>query len=124
MVIQWPVNNRLLNPDVFEWVIGGYIGGYIADPLASAPVIKSPLADLAPGLAREKPGYWLEIEMLQLDPRWTLVRPRSLLEATEARKPFVVFTRDTQMQDTGDADITLAHELFHALLNSGAHVEV
>ena len=75
---------------------------------------------------------------------------RSLLEATGARRPVVVFARDTLMQaaylgeafglgntrrrpwlansvwlmhDVDDAGIALAHELFHVLANSGAHVE-
>jgi hypothetical protein len=75
---------------------------------------------------------------------------RSLLEATAAQQPVVVFARDTLMQeaylgeafglgntrrrpwlansvwlmhDVDDAGIALAHELFHVLANSGAHVE-
>jgi hypothetical protein len=75
---------------------------------------------------------------------------RSLLEATGAQQPAVVFARDTLMQDAylgeafglgntrrrpwlansvwlmrdvDDAGIALAHELFHVLANSGAHVE-
>jgi len=75
---------------------------------------------------------------------------RSLLEAVDARRPTVVFARDTHMQeaylgeafglgntrlrpwlansvwlmrDVDDAGIALAHELYHVLANSGAHVE-
>ena len=75
---------------------------------------------------------------------------RSLLEAAGARQPVVVFARDTQMQaaylgeafglgntrrrpwlansvwlmrEVDDAGIALAHELYHVLANSGAHVE-
>jgi len=75
---------------------------------------------------------------------------RSLLEAVGVRQPVVVFARDTQMQaaylgeafglgntrrrpwlansvwlmhDVDDSGIALAHELFHVLANSGAHVE-
>ena len=77
-------------------------------------------------------------------------RARSLLEATAARQPVVVFARDTHMQaaylgeafglgntlrrpwlansvwlmhEVDDAGIALAHELFHVLANGGAHVE-
>jgi hypothetical protein len=75
---------------------------------------------------------------------------RSLLEAVAARQPTVVFARDTRMaqaylgeafglsnterrrwlansvwlmRDIDDAGIALAHELYHVLANSGAHVE-
>jgi hypothetical protein len=75
---------------------------------------------------------------------------RSLLEAVDARRPVVVFARDTRMQDAylgeafgpgntqrrpwlansvwlmhdvDDAGIALAHELYHVLANSGAHVD-
>jgi len=75
---------------------------------------------------------------------------RSLLEAVDVRRPVVVFARDTRMQqaylgeafgvgntrrrpwlansvwlmrDVEDAGIALAHELYHVLANSGAHVD-
>jgi hypothetical protein len=75
---------------------------------------------------------------------------RSLLETVDARRPVVVFARDTRMQeaylgeafgagntrrrpwlsnsvwlmrDVDDAGIALAHELYHVLANSGAHVD-
>lgn len=75
---------------------------------------------------------------------------RSLLEAVDARRPVVVFARDTRMQEAylgeafgrgntqrrpwladsvwlmhgvDDAGIALAHELYHVLANNGAHVE-
>ena len=75
---------------------------------------------------------------------------RSLLEALDPRRPAVVFARDTRMQeaylgeafgagntrrrpwlansvwlmrDVDDAGIALAHELYHVLANSGAHVD-
>jgi hypothetical protein len=75
---------------------------------------------------------------------------RSLLEAVGLRRPVVVFARDTRMQeaylgeafgagnthrrpwlansvwlmrDVDDAGIALAHELYHVLANSGAHVD-
>ena len=75
---------------------------------------------------------------------------RSLLEAAAARQPVVVFARETRMEqaylgeafgigntarrpwlansvwlmlDVDDAGIALAHELYHVLANSGAHVE-
>jgi len=75
---------------------------------------------------------------------------RSLLEAAGVRQPAVVFARETRMAqaylgeafgignttrrpwlansvwlmlDVDDAGIALAHELYHVLANSGAHVE-
>jgi hypothetical protein len=173
-------------PDVYDWVGGGYI----ADPLASAPIHKKPLTDFEPGLESVSGGFRLGLEVLQLDPRWPSARigealreayrilaqcdivpgevsgyairaddylfdlstgsARSLLEAVAARQPTVVLARDTRMQqaylgeafglgntarrpwlansvwlmqDVDDAGIALAHELYHVLANSGAHVE-
>lgn len=75
---------------------------------------------------------------------------RSLLETLDPRRPVVVFARDTRMReaylgeafgagntrrrpwlvnsvwlmhDVDDAGIALAHELYHVLANSGAHVD-
>ena len=75
---------------------------------------------------------------------------RTVLDAVEPRRPAVVWARDTQMQQAylgeafglgntlrrpwlansvwlmqgvDDAGIALAHELFHVLANSGAHVQ-
>jgi hypothetical protein len=173
-------------PDVYDWVGGGYI----ADPLASAAIRKSPLAGFQPALQSAGDGYRLGLEVLQLDPWWSAARidatlreayailaqcdilpgevsgyaihaedylldlstgtARSLLEAAAARKPTVVFARDTHMseaylgeafglgntarrpwlansvwlmRDVDDAGIALAHELYHVLANSGTHVE-
>jgi len=173
-------------PDVYDWVGGGYI----ADPLASAPIDKIPLTDFEPVLQTAASGFRLDLEVLQLDPRWSATRigevlreayrilaqcgivpgdvssyairaddylldlstgsARSLLEAAGARQPAVVFARETRMEpaylgeafgignttrrpwlansvwlmlDVDDAGIALAHELYHVLANSGAHVE-
>ncbi|MCP4333758.1 MAG: S8/S53 family peptidase [Gammaproteobacteria bacterium] len=173
-------------PDVYDWVGGGYI----ADPLASSLIDKTVLTDFEPMLETAATGFRLDLEVLQLDPKWSVTRigkalheayrilaqcgivpgdvssyairaddylldlstgsARSLLEATAARQPTVVFARETRMEqaylgeafgignterrpwlansvwlmlDVDDAGIALAHELYHVLANSGAHVE-
>ena len=173
-------------PDVFEWVNGGYI----ADPLASAAVVKLPITDFQAVPETDQPGFQLALDILQLDPSWSInqiqsaVREayrilaqcdivagrttafsieaedylldlatgsaRSLLGEGGNRQTTVVFARDTLMEqaylgeafglgntqrrpwlansvwllrDVDDAGIALAHELFHVLANSGAHVE-
>jgi hypothetical protein len=174
------------SPDVFDWVSSGYI----ADPRAGAPMVKSALLDFELGVAPSTAAYRLDLDFLLLDPRWSVTRvrdvlqqafdilaqcdfaagsiggfgidasdylldlatgsARSLLDAAALRPPAVVFARDTLMReaylgeafglgntqrrpwlrnsvwlmhDVDDAGIALAHELYHVLANSGAHVQ-
>jgi hypothetical protein len=164
--------------------------GYIADPLAGAPVDKRALRDLDLKLASTEAGLRLPLDVLVLDSRWSRQRieqtvqqaflilaqcelipgevsiysvsgddylrdlstgsAHTLFEAVGTAKTSVVFARDTLMQaaylgeafglgntrmrpwlansvwlmlDVEDAGIALAHELYHVLANSGAHVE-
>lgn len=173
------------SPDVFDWVGSGYI----ADPLAGAPIRKSALLDFELAAPHEPGEFQLDLDFLLLDPRWPLPRvratlqqaldilaqcnigagsvegfsiqaadylldlstggARSLLEAAAVGQPTVVFARDTRMgaaylgeafglgntrrrpwlansvwlmHEVDDAGIALAHELYHVLANSGAHV--
>jgi len=53
-----------------DWVSSGYI----ADPLAGAPVLKKPLPDLVITASETTPGFHLALNILVLDPRWTLQR--------------------------------------------------
>jgi len=174
-----------VSPDVFGWVGSGYI----ADPLAGAPIGKSVLGDFDAELADSSGDLRLDLDFLLLDQRWSIGRvrdalraayrilaqcglgagevtgftvqaedylldletgsARTLLEATVPRRPVIVFARDTRMRDAylgeafglanterrpwlanslwlmldvDDAGIALAHELYHVLANSGAHV--
>ncbi len=50
-----------------DWVSGGYI----ADPLAAAPIRLEPLPDLDINRPDTKAGVFLPLEVLVLDPRWT-----------------------------------------------------
>jgi hypothetical protein len=45
--------------------------GYIADPLAGAPVLKKPLPDLVITASETTPEFYLAVNILVLDPRWT-----------------------------------------------------
>ncbi len=63
-------------PDVYDWVGGGYI----ADPLASTPIHKAPLADFEPALETATTGFRLNLEVLQLDPRWSAARIAGALQ--------------------------------------------
>ncbi len=177
---------RESSPDVFGWVGSGYI----ADPLAGAPILKSVLGDFDPDLPSASSGLRVDLDFLLLDPRWPISRvrdalqqafrilaqcdvvagevngfsiqaadylldlssgnARTLLEAVAAQQPTLVFARDTRMRDqylgeafgygntrhrpwltnsvwlmrdVDDAGIALAHELYHVLANSGAHVQ-
>jgi hypothetical protein len=101
--------------------------------------------DIGPGTLA---AYSIEAEDYLLD--LATGSARSLLDAVDARRPVVVFARDTRMQDAflgeafgpgntqrrpwltdsvwlmhdvDDAGIALAHELYHVLANNGAHVE-
>ncbi len=176
----------LNSPEIFDWVARGYI----ADPLVGAGVEKAALPGFAPTLPASTAAFRFELEILRLDPAWTIAQietavqeafrilaqcdlgpgqvngfdikgedylrdlatgsARSLLQAVDARQPTIVFARDTLMQEAylgeafglgntrqrpwlsnsvwlmrgvDDAGIALAHELFHVLANSGAHVE-
>ena len=62
-------------PDVFDWVNGGYI----ADPLASAPVVKLPIIDFESVPETDQPGFQLALDILQLDPRWSDNQIRSVV---------------------------------------------
>jgi hypothetical protein len=171
---------------VRDWVSTGYI----ADPLAGAPVGKQALPDLDLKLPLTKAGFRLPLDVLVLDSRWSQQRieqavqqaflilaqcalipgevsihaisgddylrdlstgsARTLFEAVGTAKVIVVFARDTNMQaaylgeafglgntrmrpwlansvwlmlDIEDAGIALAHELYHVIANSGAHIE-
>jgi hypothetical protein len=171
---------------VRDWVSTGYI----ADPLAGAPVGKQALPDLDLKLPLTKAGFRLPLDVLVLDSRWSQQRieqavqqaflilaqcalipgevsihaisgddylrdlstgsARTLFEAVGTAKATVVFARDTHMQaaylgeafglgntrmrpwlansvwlmlDIEDAGIALAHELYHVIANSGAHIE-
>ena len=173
-------------PDVFDWVSSGYI----ADPVAGAPIRKSALVDFELEPSAADAEVRLDMEFLLLDPQWstsgirdTLEQAfailsqcgigagsvdgfsiqaddylldlstgsaRTLLEAAAARQPTVVFARDTRMREAylgeafglgntrrrpwlahsvwlmrgvDDPGVALAHELFHVLANSGAHVD-
>ena len=164
--------------------------GYIADPLAGAPVDKQALPDIDLKLPLTRTGLRLPLDVLVLDSRWSQQRieqtvqqaflilaqcdlmpgeisiysvsgddylrdlstgsARTLFEAVGTAKTTVVFARDTLMQaaylgeafglgntrmrpwlansvwlmlDVEDAGIALAHELYHVIANSGAHVE-
>jgi hypothetical protein len=164
--------------------------GYIADPLAGAPIRKQELADLDIKPSLEQAGFRLPLDILVLDSRWSQQRieqtvqqayqilaqctvipgeisihavsgddylrdlstgsARTLLDAVGSAKLTVVFARDTRMQaqylgeafglgntrkrpwlansvwlmlDVEDAGVALAHELYHVIANSGAHVE-
>jgi hypothetical protein len=169
-----------------DWVSAGYI----ADPLAGAPINKQALPDLAIRASKTQAGWRLPLDILLLDPRWSQQRieqavqqayrilgqcdivpgkisvhaitgddylqdlatgsAHTLFEAVGKTRPTVVFARDTRMQeaylgeafglgntrqrpwlatsvwlmrDIEDAGIALAHELYHVIANSGAHVE-
>ena len=164
--------------------------GYIADPLAGAPVEKRALPDLDLKLPSTGSGLRISLDLLVLDSRWSRQRieqavqqafvilaqcelvpgeisihsisaddylrdlstgtARTMFEAVGTPRPSVVFARDTLMQaaylgeafglgntrmrpwlansvwlmlDIEDAGIALAHELYHVIANSGAHVE-
>ncbi|MDH3762412.1 MAG: S8/S53 family peptidase [Gammaproteobacteria bacterium] len=165
-------------------------GGYIADPLAGAPITMTPLTGIEVPSGKSDADALLSLDVLIVDPRWTRQKvemalqeafdtlgqcniaagnisvrrvdgadylrdlstggARTLLEAAKADNATVVFARDTRMQaqftgeafgiantrmrpwlansvwmmlDVDDVGIALAHELFHVLVNSGAHVE-
>jgi hypothetical protein len=68
------------NPDVYDWVSGGYI----ADPLAPGPVHKSPLGDIDPQPKTTGAGFRLGLEVLQLDPGWSASRIREALDEAYA----------------------------------------
>jgi len=171
---------------VRDWVSAGYI----ADPIAGAPVDKRALPDLDLKLPSTRAGLRLPLDALVLDSRWSQQRieqtvqqaflilaqcelipgeisifsvsgddylrdlstgsAHTLFEAVGKAKTSVVFARDTRMQaaylgeafglgntrmrpwlansvwlmlDVEDAGIALAHELYHVIANSGAHVE-
>ena len=164
--------------------------GYIADPLAGAPLGKRALPELDLKLSSTRAGLRLPLDILVLDSRWSRQRieqtvqqafqilaqcelipgevsihtvsgddylrdlstgsAHTLFEAVGSAKATVVFARDTLMQaaylgeafglgntrmrpwlansvwlmlDVEDAGIALAHELYHVIANSGAHVE-
>jgi hypothetical protein len=164
--------------------------GYIADPLAGAPIRKQALPDLDIRLPQAQAGFRLSLDILILDERWSRQRiehalqqayqilaqcavipgeisihavkgddylrdlstgsASTLLEAVGSANTTLVFARDTRMQaqylgeafglgntrrrpwlansvwlmlDVEDAGIALAHELYHVIANSGAHVE-
>jgi len=164
--------------------------GYIADPLAGAPLKFEVLPPPKISRANNEAGLVLALDVLLLDPRWTqaavhealqaaydILRQcgigageislrafsgpdylrdlstgsaHTLLAAANTRHATVVFARDTRMQaqftgeafglgntrsrpwlanslwlmrDVDDPGIALAHELYHLLANSGAHVE-
>ncbi len=164
--------------------------GYIADPLAGAPIRQQLLPDLDIKPPQAQAGFRLPLDILVLDSRWSPQRieqtvqqayqilaqcavipgeisihavsgddylrdlstgsARTLFEAVGSAKATVVFARDTRMQaqylgeafglgntrmrpwlansvwlmlDVEDAGIALAHELYHVIANSGAHVE-
>jgi hypothetical protein len=174
------------SPEVFDWVSSGYI----ADPVAGAPIRKSVLGGFDLELPSSLSGFRLDLDFLLLDPQWSTTRvrdalqqafrilaqcqvvagnvngftiqaddylldlstgsARSLLEAASAQQPTLVFARDTRMRDAylgeafglgntrrrpwlrnsvwlmrdvDDAGIALAHELYHVLANSGAHID-
>ena len=50
-----------------DWVSSGYI----ADPLAGAPVLKNQLPDLVITPSETSPGFHLALNILVLDPRWS-----------------------------------------------------
>ena len=66
------------SPRVFGWVSSGYI----ADPLAGAPILKSPLVDFDPAIGKQSGRYRLDLDFLLLDPQWPLQRVRSALQQT------------------------------------------
>jgi len=174
------------DPGVRDWVSVGYI----ADPIAGAPLAKRALPDIDLKLSSTRAGLRLPLDVLVLDSRWSQQRieqavqqaflilaqcelipgeisiysvsgddylrdlstgsARTLFEAVGNAKTSVVFARDTRMQaaylgeafglgntrmrpwlansvwlmlDIEDAGIALAHELYHVIANSGAHVE-
>jgi len=169
-----------------DWVSSGYI----ADPLAGAAIQFDPLPEPKIIWPKTRAGFFLPLDVLVLDTRWTQqkigkalqtaydilwqcnllsdeVRVRAvsgddylrdlstgsaytLLGAAKSRYATVVFARDTRMQaqfageafgigntrmrpwlansvwmmlDIDDPGIALAHELYHLLVNDGAHVE-
>ena len=63
------------SPDVFRWVSSGYI----ADPLAGAPIEKSALLDFELPPAREVGEFQLDLEFLLLDAQWSTSRVRAAL---------------------------------------------
>lgn len=56
------------NPDVSGWVSSGYI----ADPLAAAPIQKTVLADFNLDLPNASSGLRLDLDFLLLDPEWSI----------------------------------------------------
>jgi hypothetical protein len=55
------------SPGARDWVSTGYI----ADPLAGAPVLKQAFPDLDIVLPQTKAGFWLPLDILVLDSRWS-----------------------------------------------------
>jgi hypothetical protein len=172
-------------------VASDWVGaGYIADPLAGAPINKQALPALVLQASSTPADFRLPLDILVLDSRWSQQRieqavqqayqildqcdivpgkisihaitgdeylqdlatgsAHTLLEAVGKTKLTVVFANDTRMQeaylgeafglgntrqrpwlansvwlmlDVEDAGIALAHELYHVIANSGAHVE-
>jgi len=64
------------SPDVFGWVSSGYI----ADPLAGAPIKKTVLGDFDLELPSASSGLRLDLDFLLLDPRWSIAEVRAALQ--------------------------------------------
>ena len=67
---------RASSPDVFDWVSSGYI----ADPRAAAPIVKSALLDFELEGAPTTVAYRLDLDFLLLDPKWSATRVRDALQ--------------------------------------------
>jgi hypothetical protein len=75
---QWAVpdivaalHRRFGDDSASEGTLDWVSSGYIADPLAGAPVLKKPLSDLVITSSETISGISLALNILVLDPRWT-----------------------------------------------------
>jgi hypothetical protein len=64
------------SPDVFGWVSSGYI----ADPIAGAPIRKTVLVDFDLELPSASSGLRLDLDFLLLDPKWPIAGVRAALQ--------------------------------------------
>jgi len=64
------------SPDVFDWVSSGYI----ADPLAGAPIQKTVLGDFELDLPGASEGFRVDLDFLLLDPGWSVAGVRAALQ--------------------------------------------